>query len=67
MMIPLLYGFPRGLASIIEKHPQMLFSRQAAANAAVSGPPTSHMIAGSVLIDSPCRAYSGNTTRSIVG
>ncbi len=49
-----------------EKQPQMLLSRQAILKAATSGPSRAHMMSGLVSIDSPCRLYSGNTTRSMV-
>ena len=52
---------------MMEKQPQMLLSMQACLNAATSGPSSEHMMAGLVSIDRPCRAYSGNTTRSMVG
>ena len=67
MISPELYGYPPGLCSMIEKQPQMRLSRHAALKAATSGPSSVHMMAGLVSIDSPCRLYSGNTTRSIVG
>ena len=51
---------------MIEKQPQILLSRQACLNAAISGPSSEHMIAGFMSIDSPCSEYSGKTTRSIV-
>src|SRR5262245_44063435 len=51
---------------MIEKQPQILCSMQAFLNAATSGPSRRHMISGLVSIDSPCSAYSGNTTRSMV-
>ena len=38
----------------------------AALNAATSGPSMRHISSGAVLIDRPCSAYSGKTTRSIV-
>ena len=63
----MLNGLPAGLASISEKQPQIRFARQAARKAATSGPSIRHMSAGSVLIESPCSEYSGNTTRSIPG
>ena len=37
---------------------------QAALNAATSGPSMRHISSGAVLIDNPCKAYSGKTTRS---
>ena len=52
---------------MIEKQPQIRCSTQAALNAATSGPSSVHMSSGAVFIDRPCSAYSGNTTRSIVG
>src|SRR6516162_9399842 len=67
MMMPELNGLPPGFCSMIEKQPQMRCSAHACLNAATSGPSSEHMIAGSVLIDRPCSAYSGNTTRSMVG
>src|SRR3984957_20390756 len=51
---------------MMEKQPQMLFSRQAFLNAAISGPSSEHMIVGFMSIDRPCSEYSGKTTRSIV-
>ena len=45
----------------------MRFSRQAARNAATSGPSRRHMSSGLVSIDRPCSEYSGNTTRSMPG
>src|ERR1043166_6339160 len=45
----------------------MALSVQAWRNAATSGPSTEHMIAGLVSMERPCSAYSGNTTRSMVG
>src|ERR1700691_91537 len=51
---------------MMEKQPQMPFSRQACLNAAISSPSSEHMIAGFISIDRPCREYSGKTTRSIV-
>src|SRR5262245_51875482 len=65
--MPALYGLPRGLRSMIEKQPQIRCVAHAAWNAATSGPSSVHMMAGFVSIDSPCNAYSGKTTRSIVG
>src|SRR5258708_35078379 len=67
MMMAELKGLAPGLSSMIEKQPQMRCSAQACLNAATSGPSSEHMMAGSVLIGRPCSAYSGNTTRSIVG
>src|ERR1700686_3089297 len=67
MISPELNGLAPGLSSMSEKQPQMRCWAQACLNAATSGPSSEHMMAGSVLIDSPCRAYSGNTTRSMVG
>src|SRR3981081_650825 len=67
MTRPLLYGLPCGLASMMEKQPQIRFSMQAFLNAVTSGPSRRHMIAGFVSIDRPCKAYSGNTTRSMPG
>src|SRR5882672_3959724 len=67
MMMPELNGLAPGLRSMIEKQPQMRCCTQAARKAATSGPSSEHMIAGSMLIDRPCSAYSGNTTRSMVG
>src|SRR6266404_2347605 len=52
---------------MIEKQPQILLSAQAFLNAATSGPSSEHMIAGLVSIERPCSAYSGNTTRSMLG
>jgi hypothetical protein len=52
---------------MIEKQPQMRCSAQAPRKAATSGPSSRHMSWGSVLIESPCSEYSGNTTRSIAG
>ena len=66
MISPLLYGLPPGLASMIEKQPQMVLSMHALRKAATSGPSSVHMISGEVSIDRPCSEYSGNTTRSIV-
>src|SRR5260370_22002652 len=66
MISPELNGLPCGFCSMIEKQPQMRFSMQACLKAATSGPSSEHMIAGLVSIESPCRAYSGNTTKSIV-
>eukprot|EP00962_Isochrysis_galbana_P022016 scaffold6532_cov116-Isochrysis_galbana.AAC.6 len=51
---------------MIEKQPQTRLSRHAFAKAAASGPSQRHMMAGSVFIDRPCSAYSGNTTKSVV-
>ena len=66
MMMPVLYGLPPGLSSMMEKQPQILCSLHAALNLATSGPSSEHMIASSVAIERPCSEYSGNTTRSIV-
>src|SRR6185503_16895449 len=66
MISPLLYGFPFALRSMIEKQPQILCSTHAALKAATSGPSSDTISSGAVLIDRPCSAYSGNTTRSIV-
>ena len=52
---------------MIEKQPHTFSRAQAALNAATSGPSSRHMISGFVSIDRPCRAYSGNTTRSRLG
>src|SRR5882672_3388627 len=67
MMSPELNGLPPGLRSMIEKQPQIRLSTQASLNAATSGPSSAHMIAGLVSMDRPWSAYSGNTTRSMVG
>src|SRR5436189_1827891 len=64
MMMPVLYGLPFGLNSISEKQPHSLCSAHAALNAATSGPSMRHISSGAVLIDNPCSAYSGKTTRS---
>src|SRR5436190_18670960 len=64
MTMPVLYGLPFGLSSISEKQPQSLCSTQAALKAATSGPSMRHISSGAVLIDNPCNAYSGKTTRS---
>src|ERR1700730_6391222 len=66
MMMPLLNGVPPGLSSMIEKHPQMRLSTQACLKRPTSGPSSVHMMSGLVSMLSPCSAYSGNTTRSIV-
>ena len=66
MTKPVLYGFPSGLYSIIEKQPQILCSTHAALKAATSGPSSRHMISGLVSIERPCSEYSGKITRSIV-
>ena len=66
MTRPELNGLPFGLASMIEKQPQIRLSRQACLKAATSGPSSVHRISGRVSIDRPCSAYSGKTTRSIV-
>ena len=52
---------------MMEKQPHTFSRAQAVLNVATSGPSSRHMISGLVSIDSPCRAYSGNTTRSSVG
>ena len=39
---------------------------QAWRNIATSGPSSLHMSSGAVLMERPCSAYSGNTTRSMV-
>src|SRR6266446_3454412 len=67
MMMPELNGLAPGLCSMIEKQPQIFWSAHACLNAAISGPSSEHMMAGLVSIDRPCSAYSGNTTRSMVG
>ena len=64
MTMPVLYGLPFGLYSISEKQPQSLCSTQAAWKAATSGPSIRHISSGAVLIERPCSAYSGKTTRS---
>ena len=51
---------------MIEKQPQIRCCTQAALKAATSGPSSETISSGAMLIDSPCSAYSGNTTRSIV-
>src|SRR5271166_861304 len=66
MMMPLLNGLPPGLRSMIEKHPQMRLSTQACLKQPTSGPSSVHMMSGLVSMLSPCSAYSGNTTRSMV-
>ena len=67
MIKPVLYGLPFGFFSMIEKQPQMPCATHAALNAATSGPSRLTISSSLVLIDNPCRAYSGNTTRSMVG
>src|SRR5690606_1397597 len=52
---------------MMEKQPQMLCSMQACFSAATSGPSRVQRMSGEVSIDRPCREYSGNTMRSIVG